>query len=84
MTTRRKRLIRHAGKPLTKREIAVWMRVAAGRTSKEIAKDLSISIRTAEADRDILRVKLEAKRTADLIAKWYSLSDDARRKTTSP
>lgn len=52
---------------LTNREIEVLKLVAEGLTSKEIAKILSISIRTVEHHRANLLKKLNLKNTADLI-----------------
>jgi DNA-binding NarL/FixJ family response regulator len=52
---------------LTNREREVLKLVAEGKTSKEIASLLSISVRTVETHRANIMEKLEFKKTADLI-----------------
>lgn len=51
---------------LTKREVEVLERVAAGRTSREIAEEFGISPRTIETHRESLMRKLRARNAADL------------------
>ena len=53
--------------PLTPREKEVLKLIAEGKTGKEIADLLSISVRTAEHHRANLMAKLHLKKTADLI-----------------
>jgi len=53
--------------PLTPREKEVLKLIAEGKTGKEIASLLSISVRTAEHHRANLMAKLHLKKTADLI-----------------
>jgi DNA-binding CsgD family transcriptional regulator len=53
--------------PLTPREKEVLKLIAEGKTGKEIANLLSISVRTAEHHRANLMAKLYLKKTADLI-----------------
>ena len=52
--------------PLTPRERDVLAEIASGRTSKEIAAALGISVRTVEAHRDSLTRKLKLRGTAAL------------------
>ncbi len=51
---------------LTPREIEVLERVAAGRTSREIAEEFGISPRTVETHRESLMRKVRARNAADL------------------
>lgn len=53
---------------LTPREREILAQVAAGRTSKEIARALAISPRTVEVHRSHLMEKLGARSLADLVA----------------
>ena len=53
--------------PLTPREKEVLKMIAEGKTGKEIADLLSISVRTAEHHRANLMAKLNLKKSADLI-----------------
>ena len=53
---------------LTQREREVLERLAAGHTNKEIAHDLSLSIKTIEDHRAAIKVKTGAQGLADLIA----------------
>lgn len=53
--------------PLTKREIEVLRLIAEGKSSKEIANLLFISIRTVQNHRANIMSKLGVKKTADLI-----------------
>lgn len=54
--------------PLTVREREILKLIAEGRSSKEIATLLSISIRTVERHRANVMDKLRVRRTADLVA----------------
>jgi DNA-binding NarL/FixJ family response regulator len=51
---------------LTTREREVLVAIARGRTNKEIASDLGISIRTVESHREALMKKLGVRGTASL------------------
>lgn len=51
---------------LTPREVEVLERVAAGKTSREIAEEFGISPRTIETHRESLMRKLRARNAADL------------------
>ncbi|WP_436501066.1 helix-turn-helix transcriptional regulator [Actinokineospora sp. HUAS TT18] len=55
--------------PLTKREMEVALLVAKGMTNREIAKELVISLRTAETHIDHIRTKLGSSNRAQ-IAAW--------------
>ncbi|MDI7261606.1 MAG: response regulator transcription factor [Thermodesulfobacteriota bacterium] len=59
-------IFKPAFEPLTKREMEVLRLIAQGRSSKEIANLLFISIRTAQNHRANIMSKLGIKRTADL------------------
>ena len=52
---------------LTTRELQVLERIVAGRLNKQIADDLSISIKTVEAHRANIMEKLNANTVADLL-----------------
>lgn len=52
---------------LTSREVQVLERIVAGRLNKQIADDLSISIKTVEAHRANIMDKLEVTTVADLL-----------------
>ncbi len=52
---------------LTTRESQVLERIVAGRLNKQIADDLSISIKTVEAHRANIMEKLNANTVADLL-----------------
>jgi DNA-binding CsgD family transcriptional regulator len=52
---------------LTRRELEVLTLIVSGLSTKEIAKNLSISPRTAEVHRARALKKLGARRTADLV-----------------
>ena len=52
---------------LTSREEQVLERIVAGRLNKQIADDLSISIKTVEAHRANIMEKLEVSTVADLM-----------------
>ncbi|WCR18927.1 PAS and helix-turn-helix domain-containing protein [Paracoccus alcaliphilus] len=54
---------------LTRRERQVAMLLVEGRTSKDIARALSISPRTVEAHRQKLNAKLEVRNTAECVAR---------------
>src|SRR5574337_1112908 len=53
--------------PLTHRERQVLQLVAEGKTTKEIAQHLGISIKTAESHRDHIMKKLDIHETASLV-----------------
>jgi two-component system nitrate/nitrite response regulator NarL len=52
---------------LSEREIEVLSLVAAGRSNKEIATELGVSVRTVESHRERIRDKLEVSNVADLV-----------------
>ena len=52
--------------PLTRREREVLARIGAGKSSKEIAAELSMAFRTAICHRYRIQKKLQAHNTADL------------------
>jgi len=54
---------------LTPRELQILTRIAAGHSSKEVARALDISPRTVEFHRSNLRKKFGARNTADLVRK---------------
>jgi len=58
---------------LTARERDVLQQVAAGRSNKEVAAQLGISVKTAENHRHNLMVKLEARNAADLTRTAFEL-----------
>lgn len=58
---------------LTRRERQVAALLAEGRTNKKIAQVLGLSPRTAEAHRARLLAKLEARNTAELVARLTGL-----------
>ncbi|PCD77388.1 PAS and helix-turn-helix domain-containing protein [Pseudothioclava arenosa] len=58
---------------LTRRERQIAMHMAEGLTSKEIARLLGISHRTVEAHRARLHAKLDARNTAECIARITGL-----------
>jgi two-component system response regulator FixJ len=60
--------LRELGARLTSREREVMRLVAKGHSSKQIAKDLSISHRTVEVYRSKVMEKMRAKTLADLIS----------------
>jgi two-component system, NarL family, response regulator NreC len=53
--------------PLTSREREVLQRIAEGQTTKEIAADLALSVKTAESHRINLMRKLDIHETATLV-----------------
>ena len=55
------------GKPLSKREIQVLSLVADGYTNKEIANELSISVKTVETHKANCMQKLDLKSRAELV-----------------
>jgi DNA-binding NarL/FixJ family response regulator len=67
LTQTRRGIFKPAFEPLTKREMEVLRLIAQGKSSKEIANLLFISIRTAQNHRFKIMNKLGIKRTADLI-----------------
>lgn len=56
-----------ASAPLTKRERDVIARIAAGMTSKEIAADLGVSLRTVGTHREHLAKKLSTSSVAAFV-----------------
>lgn len=60
-------------KQLSKRETEVLHLVAQGKTAKEIANDLIVSVRTIETHRSNILKKLDVQNTAELITKASSL-----------
>lgn len=61
---------------LTPREAQVLERIVAGRLNKQIADDLSISIKTVEAHRANIMDKIEARTMADLMKTALSAGDE--------
>lgn len=59
---------------LSVRETEVMQLMIAGQTSKEIARDLSLSPRTVEAHRAAVFAKLELNNLAQLIHAWQQLN----------
>jgi DNA-binding NarL/FixJ family response regulator len=57
----------HGSEPLSARETEVLKLIAAGKSNKEVAEILCISVRTAEAHRASILGKLGLKNTADLV-----------------
>tara|TARA_R110000787_G_C13430486_1_gene445559 strand:- start:1350 stop:2006 length:657 start_codon:yes stop_codon:yes gene_type:complete len=55
-----------ADSKLTEREIDVLRLIARGKSAKEIAKELGVSVRTAETHRQNLRRKLDARNVVEL------------------
>ncbi len=58
---------------LTPRERDVLQQVASGRSNKEVAAQLGISIKTAENHRHRLMTKLDARNAADLTRVAFEL-----------
>ncbi len=58
--------LRHEASPPTERELEVLSLVASGKSTKEIAHFLGVSVRTAESHRMRIMTKLHAHNTADL------------------
>ncbi len=52
--------------PLTPRELEILKLIARGKSAKEIARELDISVRTAETHRQNVRRKLDARNAAEL------------------
>jgi DNA-binding NarL/FixJ family response regulator len=67
LTQTRRGIFKPAFEPLTKREMEVLRLIAQGKSSKEIANLLFISIRTAQNHRFKIMNKLGIKKTTDLI-----------------
>ena len=63
---------------LTPRENQVLERITAGRLNKQIADDLSISIKTVEAHRANIMTKVEARTVAELIKIALTANEGAR------
>jgi DNA-binding NarL/FixJ family response regulator len=59
--------VEYLAEPLSMRETEVLKLIAAGKSNREIADLLSISVRTAEAHRASILAKLGLKNTADLV-----------------
>jgi FixJ family two-component response regulator len=57
----------YLGQKLTSRERQVLERIVAGRLNKQIADDLTISIKTVEAHRANIMEKLNVSTVADLL-----------------
>ena len=57
---------------LTERELEVLQAVASGKSSKTIAWDIGISVRTVETHRRNLKQKFGAKSTAECISRAYT------------
>ena len=55
------------GKPLSQREVQVLSLVAHGYTNKEIAHELSISVKTVESHKTNSMQKLELKSRAEIV-----------------
>lgn len=53
--------------PLTPREREVVTRIAAGRTTREIAAELEISVKTVETHRQRIMEKLGCRKSADIV-----------------
>lgn len=66
-TLTRRGIFKPVLKPLTKREMEVLRLIAEGKSNKEIANLLFISIRTVQNHRANIMNKLSIKKTADLI-----------------
>ncbi|MEX0701087.1 MAG: response regulator [Planctomycetales bacterium] len=64
--------IRERIERLTRRERQVLEEVVAGRSSREIAAELAVSVKTVEAHRARIMRKMEAHSAAQLIHAWYS------------
>lgn len=63
-----------AHEALSKREFQILRKLAAGKTPTEIAKELSISIKTVSTYRARIMAKLELKNTAEIIR--YAIQHD--------
>lgn len=57
----------HRFRNISEREMEVLRRICRGQTNREIAEDLSISVRTVDNHRHRLLEKCEAKNTAELV-----------------
>jgi len=67
------RPVRAVRMALTPREREISAQILAGRTSKQIAKDLALSPRTVETYRLRLMRKLEARTVGELISRLLGL-----------
>jgi DNA-binding NarL/FixJ family response regulator len=67
LTQTRRKIFRPLLEPLTKREVEVLRLIAEGKSNKEIANLLFISVRTAQNHRFKIMSKLGIKKTADLV-----------------
>ncbi|WP_051919220.1 response regulator transcription factor [Basilea psittacipulmonis] len=63
---------------LTERERSVLNLISNGRLNKQIADDLSISIKTVEAHRANIMEKLEASTVADLMRIFFKINEHKR------
>ncbi|MEX0715038.1 MAG: response regulator [Planctomycetaceae bacterium] len=64
---------------LTTREREVLQRVVAGQSSKEVALELKVSVKTVEAHRAQIMRKMEARSVIDLVHAWYELAETGNR-----
>ena len=63
---------------LTPRQRQVMDRVVSGRTSKEIAEEFCVSVKTIEVHRKIVLAKMGAESTVDLVNRALSVRDDGK------
>ena len=68
--------LRRRAARLTGRERQVMNLIANGHSSRTIGAQLQISPRTADAHRDKVAKKMEAKNSAELVRKWTLSQDD--------
>lgn len=59
------------GKPLSKREAEVACRLAAGKTNRQIASELDITIKTVDTHRQHVLQKLDLVNNAELAVYWW-------------
>lgn len=59
--------------PLTAREQEVLLGIAAGLSAKQIARQLILSHRTVERHIENIRIKMQARNTAHLITRAFSV-----------
>lgn len=60
---------------LTARECEVLQRVVAGKSSKEVARELRVSAKTIESHRARIMRKMEARSVIELVHAWYELAE---------
>jgi two-component system response regulator FixJ len=60
-------MTRNSGPPLTNREQQILALIVAGKTSKGIGEQLGISPRTVEHHRELVKAKLGARSSTDLV-----------------